>query len=72
MKKQTTLKIKAWAVLGYYDKKPMPFGSLMKSYKGSLSVFDKRADALKMVGVARSWEVVSCEITYKIKKNYGN
>lgn len=66
--KKKQMKVRAWAVLGYYDKKPMPFGSLMKSYKGSLSVFEKRADAVKMTGVARSWEVVPCEITYKIKK----
>jgi hypothetical protein len=64
MKKNT---MKAWAVLGYQDKKPMPFGDLAKNFRGALSVFEKRADAMRMATLSgkdprQTWEVRKCEI----------
>lgn len=62
MKKKTTT---AWAVLGYYDRKPMTFGSLAKNYKGALSIFERRADAFRMARAEDGrmvWEVAKCEI----------
>ena len=69
--KNKTVKVKGWAVLGYPDKKPMPFGSLAKNYKGALSVFEKRSDAVSMATLGGKekdykkryvWEVRKCEI----------
>lgn len=56
--------VKAYAVLGYPDDKPMQFGTLAKSFKGSLSIFENKEDALKMKGDVSSWRVVPCKIIY--------
>lgn len=65
--------IKAYAVLGHPDKKPMLFGSLAKNCKGALSVFGRKSDAVGMTTFKdgsrlKSWKIVPCTITYKVPK----
>lgn len=62
--------VKAWAVLGnnhegrHYES-PMPFGQLAKNYKGALSVFELKKDALNMNKLG-GWIVVPCTIIYEL------
>lgn len=65
--------VRAYAVLGFPNDKPMLFGSLAKNYRGALSVFADRKDAVGMTTFKdgtklRSWKIVSCAITYKLPK----
>lgn len=62
--KNTPKKIKAWAVLGYPDKKPLIFGSL-RGREGSMAIFENKEDAEKMNGDTPSWEIRKCEIIIK-------
>ena len=71
LKNKTTKRVKVWAVLGHPDKLPMSFGSLAKNYKGALSIFERRTDAVAMAtlgGKERDykvkyvWEVRKCEV----------
>lgn len=66
MKTKTKVKrVKAWAVLGFPDRKPMVFGNMGRR-GGSYSVFESKAQAKKMTKNIGSWLVVPCEIVYSI------
>ena len=71
-KKAVEKTVRAYAVLGHPDLKPMVFGDT-KGKGGVLSVFGKRDDAIGMTmfkdgSRIKSWKVVPCTITYKLPR----